>query len=72
MANINLSTSAYVMIGTLIVANIGTILTLLTFIFKAGVFVADTKSGIKDSKDAAIRAHKRIDLIEQKSKEFEL
>jgi hypothetical protein len=52
-------------IGTLVVCNLGVIITVITFIFKAGMFVTATKMGIKDSKDAAIRAHKRIDGLEK-------
>lgn len=58
-------TSVYVLVGTLIVANIGTVLTVLTFIFKGGMFVAETRAGIKDAKETAVRAHKRIDLVEK-------
>jgi fructose-specific phosphotransferase system IIC component len=61
-----LPTSFYTLVGTLIVANIGTIIAVFVFIFKAGIFVAETKSGIKDAKDSSIRAHKRIDKIETK------
>jgi outer membrane murein-binding lipoprotein Lpp len=35
------------------------------YIFKGGMFVAETKSGIKDAKDAAVRAHKRIDKLQE-------
>jgi hypothetical protein len=73
MAAPEIPTSVYVIVGTLIVANIGTIMTVLTFIFKGGMFVAETRSGIKDAKEAAVRAHKRIDVIkEQKPIEGEL
>ena len=65
MPEVQIPTSVYIMIGTLIVANIGTVLTVLTFIFKGGMFVAETKNGIKDAKEAAVRAHKRIDKIEE-------
>lgn len=61
----NIPTSFYVIVGTLIVANIASVITFVTFIFKAGMFVADTKAGIKDSKETGIRAHKRIDQLEQ-------
>lgn len=54
----------YYSIGILVIGNLSVIITLLTFIFKAGYFVAETKDGIKDSKDTGIRAHKRIDKIE--------
>ena len=55
--------SFYAIVGALIVANIGVIITFITFIFKAGMFVANTKAGIKDAKDSAVRAHKRIDSL---------
>lgn len=64
-------TSVYIMVGTLIVANIGTVLTVLTFIFKGGMFVAETRAGIKDAKEAAVRAHKRVDVVEKKLLEGE-
>lgn len=53
----------YIAIGVLVIGNFGVILTMLTFIFKAGLFVSDTKLGITDAKGCAIRAHKRIDSI---------
>ena len=59
-----LPSSFYIIIGTLVIGNLGLIITVFTFLFKAGAFVADTKSGIKDAKDAAVRAHKRIDKLE--------
>jgi hypothetical protein len=58
--------SALVMIGTLIVCNVGVIITIVTFIFKAGMFVAATKSGIKAANDTGVRAHKRIDQVEKR------
>lgn len=58
-----LPTSFYIAVGFLVIANLGTIGTMLAFIFKAGMFVADTKAGIKESKETAVRAHKRIDKI---------
>lgn len=58
-------TSVYILVGTLIVANLGATLTVLTFIFKGGMFVAETKSGIKDAKETGVRAHKRIDVLEE-------
>lgn len=54
----------WALIGTLILSNIGAIASLATFIFKAGQFVANTNSGIKDAKDTGVRAHLRIDKIE--------
>ncbi len=59
-----LPASVYAIVGILIVGNLATIGTLIVFIFKCGIFVADTRSGIKDAKAASVRAHKRIDRIE--------
>lgn len=58
--------SVYILVGTLIIANIGTVITVLTFIFKGGMFVAETRTGIKDAKETSVRAHKRIDVLENK------
>lgn len=60
--------SFYITVGVLVLGNLTVILTLLTFIFKGGMFVAETKGGIKDAKDTAVRAHKRIDDVEVKAK----
>lgn len=56
-------TSLYVVVGLLVVGNFGVIISLLTFIFKAGMFVSATKNGIKEAKETAVRAHKRIDKL---------
>lgn len=50
----------YVLVGFLVITNIGAIVTLITFIFKVGMFVAETKAGIDDAKSRANRAHARI------------
>lgn len=60
---VNIPTSLYVVVGLLVVGNFGVIISLLTLIFKAGMFVAATRDGIKNAKDTAVRAHKRIDKI---------
>ena len=60
----SIPTNFYVLVGVLVVANLGVIITVLTFIFRAGMFVSSTKAGIKDAKEAAVRAHKRIDKLE--------
>jgi hypothetical protein len=62
----NIPTSFYVIVGTLIVANFSSLIALVVFIFKGGMFVAKTESGIKDAKDSSVRAHKRIDKLEEK------
>ncbi len=55
--------SLYAIVGILVVTNLSTVGALIVFIFKCGIFVAETKSGITDAKEKAIRAHKRIDEI---------
>lgn len=56
-------TSFYLIVGVLVVTNVTAIIALITFIFKCGEFVANTKSGIKDAKDTGVRAHQRIDRL---------
>ncbi len=63
-----LPASLYYIIGILVVGNLSAVAAFVVFIFKCGVFVADTKSGIKDSKDCGVRAHLRIDQIENKKR----
>jgi fructose-specific phosphotransferase system IIC component len=60
----NIPTSFYAIVGVLIVANFSSLIALIVFIFKAGMFVADTKAGISDAKETGVRAHKRIDKLE--------
>jgi len=57
--------SFYVIVGVLIIGNLSVIVTMMTFIFKAGGFVAETKAGIKHSQETANRAHKRIDELNE-------
>ena len=60
-------TSFYIIVGVLVVANFSSLIALATFIYKAGMFVADTKSGIKDAKTSAVRAHIRIDKLGERT-----
>jgi hypothetical protein len=55
-----LSTGFYVAIGVLIVANLGVVISLITFIFNAGKFVATTNAGIEKAQSTANRAHARL------------
>lgn len=55
----------YYIVGFMILTNLSTVGALIVFIFKAGMFVANTNSGISDAKNSAIRAHKRIDKHEE-------
>ena len=61
-----LPSSAYYVAGALILTNISSFVSVLVLMFKVGIFVAETKLGIKDAKDAANRSHKRIDKVEEK------
>jgi hypothetical protein len=49
--------SFYAILGFLIVANLSTLGALVIFIFKVGVFVSATETGIAE-------AHRRIDKVE--------
>lgn len=56
--------SFYALVGFLLITNFATLGSLVVFIFKVGMFVSETKLGIKDAKDTGVRAHKRIDNLE--------
>lgn len=62
---VEVPTSLYIVVGLLVVGNFGVIISLLTLIFKAGMFVSMTKAGITDAKETAVRAHKRLDKFEE-------
>lgn len=64
-------TNLYFVVGTMVVTNFAAIGALIVFIFKCGQFVSDTRSGIKDAKETGVRAHKRIDVMEQDIKELQ-
>lgn len=50
-------------IGTLIVANIGTIGSILLYGGKAVWWLSKLDSRVKEAQDTAVRAHKRIDTL---------
>lgn len=56
--------SFYYLVGSLIVANIGAIGTLALVAFRATWWLSKLDSRVDEAKSAAVRAHKRIDLIE--------
>lgn len=58
--------SFYALIGFLFITNFATLGSLVVFIFKVGKFVSTTEHGIKDAKEASVRAHKRIDTTEKR------
>lgn len=51
----------YYIIGVLVLSNFGALAGIITFIFKAGKFVANTETGIENAHDVGVRAHKRLD-----------
>lgn len=53
----------YAVVGILIVTNLSAVGALIVFIFKCGMFVSDTRAGIKDAKETGVRAHLRIDKV---------
>ncbi len=61
-----LPASVYAIVGILLVTNLSAVIALVVFIFKCGVFVADTRSSITDAKQTGVRAHLRIDEINNK------
>lgn len=63
LSTTSLPTNFYVVVGVLVVANLSVLISVITFIFKAGMFVSTTKAGIEDAKSTAVRAHKRIDKL---------
>lgn len=56
--------SFYYLVGALILTNLGTIGSVLLFGAKAVWFIAKMDSRIHESKEVGVRAHKRIDKIE--------
>lgn len=58
----------YAIVGILVITNLSTVGALIVFIFKCGVFVADTRAGITKAQETAVRAHVRIDDIEESLK----
>lgn len=60
----------YWLLGSVIVANFGTIIAVWVFsikaTFKISAWVANTENAIKDTKSMSVRAHKRIDALETK------
>lgn len=65
-----LPASFYAVVGILTVTNLATLFALLTLIFKAGLFVAETKAGILNAHETAVRAHKRIDGMDNQTREY--
>lgn len=58
-----LPSSFYYIIGISIVANVGTIGTVLILIFKSSWWLSKLDGRVTDAKDTAIRAHVRLDKV---------
>jgi hypothetical protein len=54
----------YYVAGVILLANIGTIVTVAFAAFRAIWWAAKLDSRVKETKDCAVRAHKRIDQLE--------
>ena len=59
--------SVYIVVGVLVLSNLSLVIPIITFFFKAGITKATHELGIKDAKETAVRAHKRIDIISEKT-----
>lgn len=55
----------YAIVGILVVTNLSTVGALIVFIFKCGMFVADTRAGITKAQETGNRAHQRINQIQR-------
>lgn len=54
----------YYVAGVLLIANLGTIVSILFAAFKAVWWASKLDSKVEDAKATAVRAHKRIDTME--------
>jgi hypothetical protein len=54
----------YWVVGTVVVANIGTIIALLVAASKGVWWLSKLDSRVDDAKDCGVRAHKRIDNLD--------
>lgn len=53
-------------IGVLVISNVAVLISVIVFIFKAGMFVSETRTGITKAQETSNRAHSRIDRLEDK------
>lgn len=62
-----LPSEVYYVAGVILLANVGTIVTVGFAAMRAIWWAAKLDSRVKETKDCAIRAHKRIDILEASS-----
>lgn len=63
-AALNIPNEVYYVAGVLLLANLGTIVSIMFAAFKAVWWASKLDSKVDDAKATAIRAHKRIDSFE--------
>lgn len=68
-AELNIPSVVYYVAGGLLLANVGTIVTVLLAAFKAVWWASKMDSSVKEARAMAVRAHKRIDRFEGESGE---
>ena len=68
----DLPSQFYAAIGVLVASNLAVLGSLVVLIFKGGMFVAETRADIKDAKDTGVRAHLRIDKVEDKIENYNI
>lgn len=64
-AALNIPNEVYYVAGVLLLANVGTIVSILFAAFKAVWWASKLDSKVEEARATAVRAHKRIDSMEQ-------
>lgn len=64
---ITLPTEAYYVAGVIVLTNIGTIVSLIFAAFKTVWWASKLDSRVDEARATAVRAHKRIDILENNS-----
>ena len=64
-AQLNIPNEVYYVAGVLLLANLGTIVSIMFAAFKAVWWASKLDSKVDEAKATAVRAHKRIDVLER-------
>lgn len=64
-AALNIPNEVYYVAGVLLIANLGTIVSIIFAAFKAVWWASKLDSKVDDARATAVRAHKRIDTLER-------
>lgn len=62
-AALNIPSEVYYVVGALLIANVGTIVTIIFAALKVVWWAAKADSRISEAKAMAVRAHKRLDEV---------